>query len=374
MIADVHEAAVATVEVESAGGSYPVFVGPGLRDRIPVVLTTHAPADRVVVISDDQVGPIHGAAVAEALVDVGHDVTFLTFPEGEASKTRKSWSILTDEMLDAGLGRDCTVVAVGGGVTTDLGGFVAATYMRGVPVVQVPTSSLAMIDASVGGKTGVDVKAGKNLVGAFHPPRAVVADTSCLETLDERNRAEGFVEAIKHGAILDRDHFEAINDASAGLVAGAAEASARCVAASVRLKADVVARDEFEGGYRQVLNFGHTIGHALEAAAGYTIGHGRAVAFGMIAEARLGEEAGVTAPRTADRIADVLADFVDRSALDVDSDAALRYLSLDKKARSGRARFVLLRELGAVADDPDWSRELAPDAVAEAVGQVIAGW
>lgn len=374
MITDVHEAALDTIEVGAAAGAYPVFVGPGLLSRLPVVVSTLAPAERLAVISDDQVGPIHGAAVAETLVDVGHDVTFLTFPEGEASKSRKSWSILTDEMLDAGLGRDCTVVAVGGGVTTDLAGFVAATYLRGVPLVQVPTSTLAMIDASVGGKTGVDVRAGKNLVGAFHAPRAVVADTTVLATLDRTNLAEGLVEAVKHGATMDAAHVDMIRRSADALARADPDVAARCVAASVRLKADVVARDEFEGGLRQVLNFGHTIGHAIEAAAGYTIGHGRAVAFGMVAEARLGERLGVTDAGTAERLASVLAGLVDRGPVDVEPDRACGFLATDKKARRGRTRYVLLRRVGEVAHDGEWVREVEPEAAHAALAEVVDGW
>jgi 3-dehydroquinate synthetase len=181
-----------TVRVRSKDGGYPVLVGVGLTAQLPRVLEEQAPAPRYAVISDDNVASLHGHPVMEMLRDAGLDASLFTFPAGESSKTRESWSILTDEMLEAGFGRDTCVVAVGGGVTTDLAGFVAATYLRGVAVVQVPTSYLAMIDASVGGKTGVDVSAGKNLVGAFHPPKAVVADTEVLRTLPRGERAQAW--------------------------------------------------------------------------------------------------------------------------------------------------------------------------------------
>ncbi len=177
------------------------------------LLGEHVGARRFAVISDDNVASLHGHPLMEGLRDAGLDASLFTFPAGEASKTRKSWSILTDEMLEAGFGRDSCVIAVGGGVTTDLGGFVAATFLRGVPVVQVPTSYLAMIDASVGGKTGVDVRAGKNLVGAFHAPRLVVADVDVLRTLPREERAQGLVEAFKHGAILDEAYFVSLEEA-----------------------------------------------------------------------------------------------------------------------------------------------------------------
>ena len=374
MITAVHEAARDTIEVGAAAGAYPVFVGPDLLDQLPAVLSAYASAHRVAVISDDEVGPIHGASVARRLVDAGHEVTFLTFPAGEASKTRKSWSILTDDMLKAGLGRDCVVVAVGGGVTTDLAGFVAATYLRGVPVVHVPTSTLAMIDASVGGKTGVDVHAGKNLVGAFHAPSAVVVDTTVLATLERARRAEGLVEALKHGAIRDEAHFSMVMERTESLVAAEPMTCAEVVAASVRLKAEIVAQDEFEGGVRQMLNFGHTIGHAIEAAADYRIGHGRAVACGMIAEARLGEGLGITETGTAARLSEALAPLTDRGRVDVDGTRARQALAADKKSRDGRPRFVLLRRIGEVARDVGWTHEVDDDTAHAVLDAVVGGW
>jgi 3-dehydroquinate synthase len=374
MITPVHEAARDTVEVGAAEGVYPVFVGPDLLEHLPVVLSTYAPTRRVAVISDDEVGPIHGASVATTLADSGHDVTVLTFPAGEASKTRTSWSILTDGMLEAGLGRDCVVVAVGGGVTTDLAGFVAATYLRGVPIVHVPTSTLAMIDASVGGKTGVDVHAGKNLVGAFHAPRAVVADTTVLATLERARRAEGLVEAVKHGAIRDEAHFGLVVERAESLIAAEPMACAEVVAASVRLKAEVVAQDEFEEGVRQILNFGHTIGHAIEAAADYRIGHGRAVACGMIAEARLGEGLGVTEAGTAACLIEALAPLTVRGEVDLDPTKARDFLGADKKSRDGQARYVLLRRIGEVARDDGWTHEIDDEAAHAALEAVVRGW
>ncbi len=374
MIKGVHEVAYDTIEVAAASGRYQVFVGPSLLASVPAVVATYAPARRLAVISDDRVGPIHGETVAEALRDAGHDITFLTFPEGEASKTRKFWSILTDQMLEAGLQRDCAVVAVGGGVTTDLAGFVAATFLRGVPVIQVPTTTLSMVDASVGGKTGVNVRNGKNLVGAFHAPSAVVADTEVLGTLDPRFLAEGLVEAVKHGVILDEEHFLGIANRIQELILADPKESARCVTASVRLKSQVVARDEFERGLRQVLNFGHTVGHALEAATDYRLGHGRAVAFGMIAEARIGERLGLTEPKTSESLTDVLAELVDRTALEVETSTVLGFLSADKKARDGRTRYVLLRRIGQALDQGGWAREVDEDVVRSAVDEVISGW
>ena len=201
-------AAAHRVRIGTSSGGYDVVVEGGAIARIPDLLRAHAPAYRYAVVSDSRVSALHGAAVRDRCVAAGLHADLLVFPEGEASKSRTTWARLTDAMLESGHGRDSALVAVGGGVTTDLAGFVAATFMRGVPVVQVPTSYLAMIDASVGGKTGVDVPQGKNLVGAFHPPALVLVDPGVLATLSIEERAQGLVEAFKHGATLDAAYFE----------------------------------------------------------------------------------------------------------------------------------------------------------------------
>jgi 3-dehydroquinate synthase len=346
---------VQTVRVRTHGGGYSVVVGPGVLAELPRHLTESVGARRYAVISDDNVAALHGHAVMEHLRQAGLDASLYTFPAGEASKTRKSWSILTDEMLEAGFGRDACVVAVGGGVTTDLAGFVAATYLRGIPVVQVPTSYLAMIDASVGGKTGVDAKAGKNLVGAFHPPRLVVADTAVLRTLPREERAQGLVEAFKHGAILDRPYFESLEADMDRLMDADADAAAEAVLRSVQIKADVVGQDEFESSLRQILNFGHTLGHALEAASRYRMGHGSAVALGMVLEAELGEEMGVTESGTRDRLEGPLTRLVGPAPA-FDPAAAMPFLKADKKVRAGEIRVVLLKRLGEADRGDGWSR------------------
>ena len=364
-----------TVQVRSRDGSYDVIVEAGVLAELPRLITDRVTAQRFAVISDDNVARTHGRLVMEAGLDAGLDMALFTFPPGEASKTRKSWSILTDEMLDAGFGRDSCVIAVGGGVTTDLAGFVAATFLRGVPVVQVPTSYLAMIDASVGGKTGVDVHAGKNLVGAFHPPRLVVADPEVLTTLPVAEREQGLVEAFKHGAILDGAYFSSLEENVEELRAADPGVAGPAVARSVVLKAGVVSEDEFEGGYRQILNFGHTLGHALEAASEYALGHGSAVALGMLMETRLGERLGVTEAGTLRRLKTVLEELLGPLAWSgTDAESAVRYLRTDKKVRAGRPRVVLLRRLGEVDPGQGWSHEVPWETLAEelAAGLVVA--
>jgi len=355
------------VTVGASAGSYQVLVEIGGVRRLPDLVRQTAPAHRYAVIADDRVGPLHGVDARDSLEGAGMRADLFTFPAGEANKTRRSWADLTDAMLVAGYGRDAAVVAVGGGVTTDLAGFVAATYMRGIPVVQVPTSYLAMIDASVGGKTGVDVPAGKNLVGAFHPPRLVLADPDVLATLPEGERAQGLVEAFKHGAILDADYFARLTDGAEALLAAHPHAAADAIGRSVELKAAVVEQDEREGGLRQVLNFGHTLGHALEAAADFGVGHGTAVAEGMLLEAEIGERLGVTAPGTRARLADGLGRLGLPELPSLQPDRVLGYLGLDKKARGGVPRYVLLRRLGETDPGDGWSRPVAPDIVADVV-------
>lgn len=369
------------IDVATANGHYPFLVGAGASEALPELAREHAPGGRIGVISDSNVGPLHAERIAEACRRQGLEVSLQTFRAGEASKTRRQWAEITDALLDFGLGRDGCVMAVGGGVTTDLGGFVAATYLRGIPVIQVPTSYLAMIDASVGGKTGVDVDAGKNLVGAFHAPVAVVADTGLLRTLPAAERGEGLVEAVKHGAILDVDHVAAIEASVEDLLAAEPRVAANVIATSVGLKAGVVAEDERESGYRQILNFGHTVGHAVEAASGYRMGHGSAVALGMLAEAAIGEELGVTAPGTGDRLAGVLELLLagvqeakgSPGGVEVEVEEAVAFLAKDKKVRSGRPRYVLLAEVGRVAPGEGWTHHVPDEIAHEALKRAVQG-
>lgn len=358
---------VREIHVQSAGsdpatGGYPVRVGPGALDALPGLLAELAPAFRYAVIGDARVVGLHGGRVATLLTDAGQRADVYSFPPGESHKNREEWSRLTDALLDAGFGRDSCIIAFGGGVSGDLAGFVAATYMRGVPVVQVPTSLVAMVDSSVGGKTGVDVSAGKNLVGAFHAPRFVLADTRLAATLPPAERSQGLAEAVKHGAILDAEYLERIRLDARPLLAGVDRETADLVVRSVELKAGVVSRDEREAGMRQILNFGHTLGHALEAASGFRLPHGSAVAVGMVLEARLGEALGVTASGTAARLEAVLRAVhlpvtVPGPALDADEIAG--HLAIDKKAKRGEPRFVFLEEPGRIYR----GREPGPGAV-----------
>jgi 3-dehydroquinate synthase len=255
-------------------------------------------------------------------------------------------------------------------VTGDLAGFVAATYMRGIPLVQVPTSLVAMIDASIGGKTGVDVEAGKNLVGAFHPPNLVLADPELVATLPRAERAQGMIEAVKHGAIMDEAYFTELEREMPAILDGEAASLARAVARSVELKSAVVSEDEREAGRREILNFGHTFGHAIEAACSFRVPHGTAVACGMILEARLGASLGVTGPDVVERLEQAIGRVGLPSSMPDSAapDDILTYLASDKKVRHGQTRFVLLSEIGAVHPaDGSWSHPVEEDVVSDLV-------
>lgn len=341
------------VPVPAAGPErYPVEVAPGALERLGRRCREAADAGRWAVISDERVGDLYGERALRSLESAGARGELFTFPEGESSKTRESWARLTDRLLDWGLNRDGAVVALGGGVTGDLAGFVAATYVRGVPVVQVPTSLLAMVDSSVGGKTGVNTRAGKNLVGAFHHPAHVLIDTELLSTLDGRQLRAGLAEALKAGAIADPELFGWMERNAGRLADGTdPEAAARLVRRAVAVKVEVVARDPEEAGRRAVLNFGHTLGHALEATAEYRGLHGEAVAAGMCLEARWGERRGATESGTADRLRAAAGSLDIRPWPVDDADAAelIEAARLDKKARRDTLRMVLLERIGRVA-------------------------
>jgi 3-dehydroquinate synthase len=307
-----------------------------------------------------------------AAVDA-HTIDVLTVPAGENYKTRESWASLTDQMLVRGFGRDSAVIALGGGVVGDLAGFVASTYMRGIPVVQIPTTLLAMIDASIGGKTGIDTPAGKNLVGTFHYPAGVIVELQVLDTLPLRERRAGLAEAIKHGVIADEAYLFAVADSLTEMLATDGEISDRMlslIVRSIEIKAEVVSRDEREEGLRQILNFGHTIGHAVELLSGYSLHHGEAVAIGMALESRLAEHIGVAQKGTAPKVAEVLRLAGLPTELPPGSgvDAILEAMRSDKKVRTGTIRVSLPARIGAMAGAKSgWTVSVSDDQLREAL-------
>ena len=340
-------------------------MGAGLLGEARERIHRACPAARYAVIADQTVADLYGARLT-----VGLDATLHTFPAGEAAKSRATWSSLTDQLLAAGLGRDGALVALGGGVAGDLAGFVAATYLRGVPYVQVPTTVLAMVDSSVGGKTGVDAPAGKNLVGAFHQPRLVLADVLTIGTLPARERRAGLVEALKHGAIADAAYFEWLVAMRDALLAAEPESLIEAVARSVTIKADVVGADERERGRRAVLNAGHTLGHALEHATDFRLAHGDAVGIGLVCEARIGERLGVTATGTSAALVDALAAFgLPTTAPKVAADRVRDALAVDKKNRAGTVRIALLERIGTSyqTEPENWTTPVDADLIVDAL-------
>ena len=323
---------------------YPVHVGHGLLATLPSLVPEVGRAYRVAVITDDTVGPLYADRIAASL---GEDRCILiSIPPGEAQKTRETWAQISDALLDARFGRDSLLIALGGGVIGDLTGFVAATYLRGIPFLQVPTTLLAMVDASIGGKTGVDTAHGKNLVGAFHAPVAVVADLDVVTTLPVLERVNGLAEALKHGVICDPDYFATV--ATTELTHADWHT---IVSGSVDIKTRIVAEDERENGRRKVLNFGHTIGHAVEQLMAFTVPHGACVAYGMLVEARIAIALGICDPSLADTILGALTHVGLPAEIPgvLTAEAIVGATSGDKKSRGGVVEYALPARLGAMA-------------------------
>ena len=356
----------------SFGGSavarpYTIYVRPGLLDEAGRLIAEAGPAYRYAILSDSRVAELYGERVVASLEAQGLSASLFRFAAGEWNKTRETWGELTDGLLRAGFGRDTAVVALGGGVAGDLAGFVAATYMRGLPVIQIPTTLLAMLDSSIGGKTGVDTAAGKNLVGAFHQPNLVLIDPTVLSTLSDPQLAAGLAEAFKHGLIVDRAYFERLVNGVDAIFLREPEKLSELIARSVEIKAEVVGRDEREGGYRRILNFGHTIAHAQEAVSGYGWLHGEAVAAGMVVESAIGEALGITDAGVADTVREAM--MAARLPVDIDTDLDparfFKALDLDKKREGGRTRYTLLAEVGRVAgsEEDGWTHDVPEEVV-----------
>jgi 3-dehydroquinate synthase len=342
--------------VRHEGGRYAVVVRSGACADLPALVAERHPGARIAVIADADVVAILGSPIAGAET--------ITFAAGEASKSRATWAGLTDQLLAARFDRHSVIVAFGGGVTTDLAGFVAATYLRGVPWIAVPTTTLSMLDAAIGGKTGVDTPHGKNLVGAFHPPTAVVCDPALLTTLPDRRFREGLAEAVKHGVILDARYAEWIMANAAAILQRDQTVLAQLIRRSVEIKAEVVMADEHEGDRRAVLNAGHTVAHALERATDYAVPHGEAVAIGLVTETRIAEQGSIAAAGTADYITTLCAALGLPTALPagVSAAALVDGMQSDKKNRDGVVQAAFVASVGKPAPlDGGWTRPLDLD-------------
>ncbi len=350
------------LRVDLGERSYPIVIGHDTLDAAGPAIAKATGAKRVALVSVVPVSRRYGARLARSLRAAGLEVTRIDVPDGDTSKNLKQLAELFDAFLAAGLDRSSAVVALGGGVTGDLAGFAAASYLRGIPFVQVPTTVLAMVDSSIGGKTGVNLKQGKNLVGAFYQPRLVWIDTKLLESLPARERAAGMAEIIKAGAIWDAKLFKRLErDVEAALALDPA-VLIPILRRACAIKAEVVSQDEREAGVRTYLNFGHTLGHAIEKHLKYrkTL-HGEAVAIGMVFAARRSEELGFAPDGTRARIEALL----ERSGLPVElpsfpRKAYLSGLEVDKKKTDRRIRFVVLHRIGEAGTVPLTPAEVFP--------------
>ena len=338
-----------SITVTHRTGSYQVHVSPGVAAESGKRIASLLPGRRLALVTDP--------TIREALTGNGLwpaiEATVIEVPAGERAKNREEWARVTDQLLALELGRDSALVALGGGSVGDLTGFVAATYLRGIPFVQIPTTLLAMVDASVGGKVGVDTGAGKNLVGAFHPPALVLADPRLLTTLPDKVYREGLAEGVKHGVVADREYFDWIATNAAALTRRDPQVVERFVARSVEIKAGVVSRDEHENGERAILNAGHTVGHALERLSNYTLAHGEAVAIGLVEECRISERMGLGEKGLADTVARLLTDLghPTQSAVPSPQSDLWAAMRTDKKNRAGKIRMALPAAIGRIARD-----------------------
>jgi 3-dehydroquinate synthase len=345
---------VDTLKVELGSRSYPILIGDGLLDRADL-LQQHVAARDLLVISNTTVAPLYLEALTRSLR--GRRVVETILPDGESHKTLDTVSRILDVLVANRFGRDCSIVALGGGVVGDVAGFTAACYQRGVSYVQVPTTLLAQVDSSVGGKTGVNHPGCKNLIGAFHQPVAVIADTATLRTLPPRELRAGLAEVIKYGLICDAAFFSWLEAHMDELLAGAAPALTHVIRRSCEIKAQIVGRDEREHADRALLNLGHTFGHAIESATRYTQWlHGEAVAAGLLMAASMSRESGLVSGNDVERLTRLL----ERTGLPtriegVPPSTALDHMRIDKKVTGGRMRLVLLRSIGESFVTADYS-------------------
>ena len=336
-----------TVTVDLGERSYPIYIGAGLMAK-PELVTPHVAHGKVVVITNEVVAPLYLKAVEALFGDSFAEAIVL--PDGEQHKHLDTVAAIYDRLMAGKYDRKTTLVALGGGVVGDITGFVAATYQRGVPFIQIPTTLLAQVDSSVGGKTGVNHAQGKNMIGAFYQPECVLIDTDVLATLPVREVKAGLAEVLKYGLIVDADYFDWLDEHCQEISALGPEQITRAIRVSCEIKADVVTRDEREGGVRALLNLGHTFGHAIETATGYgTWLHGETVAMGMVMAADLSRRLGWIDSESAQRIRQVLEEKYGMPVIppaDINEERYLDLMASDKKVEQGTIRFVLLRGIG----------------------------
>ena len=365
-----------SVEVALDGRSYKIQIGPGLLAQAGPLITPHLNRRQTTIVTDETVAGLHLETLVSSLEDCGVTCRSIVLPAGEATKSFAHLEHICCDLLEAGLERGDLVVALGGGVIGDLAGFAAAVALRGIDFIQVPTTLLAQVDSSVGGKTGINTAQGKNLVGAFHQPLLVLADTGLLTTLNERQLRSGYAEVAKYGLLGDEPFFAWLEDNAAELLAGDPEAQMTAVEKSCLAKAAIVAEDEREHGVRALLNLGHTFGHAFEAAAGYSdrLLHGEAVALGMAMAFRMSHEMGLCGDNTAGRVEAHLRSVglptrpADLAFPLPGSYDLLKLMAKDKKASGGQLAFILVRGVGEAFVARDVEQQTVHDFLERELG------
>lgn len=335
-----------TVVRINASAQYDVVIGSALIDACGTLISREISPCRAALISDDRVMALYGGAAALSLQKAGYEVRCFAFPAGEASKTPQTLLAVLDFLAENSFDRGDVVVALGGGVTGDLAGFAAAVYMRGMPFVQMPTTLLAMVDSSVGGKTGVNLEKGKNLAGAFKQPKLVLCDTNVLKTLESAQFSCGMAEVIKYAMICDEAVFEELCHTK-GALALSEKRLTELIALCVGIKGRIVAADEFEHGERKLLNFGHTLGHAIEKSSEYAVNHGQAVAIGMAMITAAAEKTGICAPGTQAKLIKALSNFDLPSRTDFDAETLFQAVLSDKKRGGDSITLILPKKAGA---------------------------
>jgi len=354
-----------SLKVNLGERSYPICIGQNLLQQSEL-LTQHIPGNSALIVSNETVAPLYMDSVEKSLGDIRYQT--LVLPDGEEHKNINVLNTIYDALLQNKLDRNTTLIALGGGVIGDITGFAAASYQRGVHLIQIPTTLLSQVDSSVGGKTAVNHPLGKNMIGAFYQPRAVIADTSTLNTLEDRQLSSGIAEVIKYGLIRDTDFLQWLEDNIDKLLDRDADALAYAIEHSCQNKAEVVAADERESGQRALLNLGHTFGHAIETGMGYgTWLHGEAVASGMVIAARLSNKLGWITEADVDRVINLIerANLPVKAPPEMTADKFIELMSLDKKVSDGVLKLVLYKSIGKAIISKDYTDAILREAIAE---------
>ena len=329
--------------------SYDILIGHGLSDNLPSELKLKSIANSYAIITDSNVEKTYGKKLLKNFLNADLHTHLISFPSGEKSKSRKIKERIENEMLKLGFGRDSCIIALGGGVVGDLAGFVASTYMRGIPYIQVPTTLLAMVDSSIGGKVAVDTSKAKNVIGAFHQPKKVITDLNFLKTLPKDEFTDGMAELIKHALIKDKEFFHFLEKNVGKILNKDFEILEKTIKRSCEIKASIISQDEKEKGLRKILNYGHTIGHSIESASNYEISHGQAIAIGMSYAAKLSAKLGFLHEGSVIRQNNLLdyLGFPRRiSSRKLKPSKILENIQYDKKIANGKMNFILLKSIG----------------------------